>query len=90
MAYDKTNTGSIEKNARKEKDSHPDIAGSINVEGIEYWINGWLKKNGSTGKSFYSLSVKPKETRAQEIRDQHQGRADQRPLDYDDDAEIPF
>ncbi len=86
--YDNTNKGSISKNTRKETDSHPDIAGSINVEGRDFWINGWLKKNSRDGSSFYSLSVKPKQERAAEIRRSYQ---DEKPVAHnDDDSMIPF
>lgn len=63
MTYDNTNKGTIAKNTRKTQDNHPDITGSINVDGVDYWINGWLKKNSQDGSTFYSLSVKPKEAR---------------------------
>lgn len=63
MSNDRTNTGTIAKNTRKTEDNHPDITGSINVDGKDWWINGWLKTNGSDGSKFYSLSVKPKEAR---------------------------
>lgn len=65
MQYDRTNSGLLAKNERKEKDTHPDFTGSINVAGTEYWLNGWLKtgKDGSklAGKKFFSLSVRPKD-----------------------------
>lgn len=73
--YDNTNRGTISKNASKEQDSHPDIAGSINVAGVDYWINGWQKTNSRDGSKFYSLTVKPKQERAAEIR-QEQGMYD--------------
>src|SRR4051794_4592130 len=57
--YDNTNRGIVSKNTRKEKDTHPDIKGSINIEGVEYWLDGW-QKQGSKG-TFYSLSAKPKD-----------------------------
>ena len=64
MAYDNTNTGMLARNERKEKDKHPDYRGSINVEGREYWLSGWLKEGKSggkmEGKKFFSLSVEPK------------------------------
>lgn len=63
MAYDNTNRGTIAKNDRKTEDKHPDIAGSINVNGQDFWLNGWLKENSRDGSKFYSLTVKPKESR---------------------------
>jgi hypothetical protein len=58
--YDNTNKGIISKNTRKELDTHPDIRGQINVDGTEYWLDGWLKQRTDGSGSFYSLSVKPK------------------------------
>jgi hypothetical protein len=65
MTYDNRNKGTIAKNARKESDTHPDIAGQINVDGTDYWISGWLKTNSQDGSKFYSLSVKPKVARTE-------------------------
>jgi uncharacterized protein (DUF736 family) len=60
VAYEmRDNTGSIWVNDRKDKDEHPDRTGSIMVAGVEYWLNGWLKKT-KDGKPYLSLSVKPK------------------------------
>jgi single-stranded DNA-binding protein len=58
--YDNTNRGIISKNTRKELDTHPDIKGQINVDGVEFWLDGWLKQRNDGTGSFYSLSVKPK------------------------------
>lgn len=55
----KDNSGSIFVNDRKTEESHPDRTGSIMVAGVEYWINGWLRKS-KDGKPYLSLSVKPK------------------------------
>jgi|TARA_R100000482_G_C5124511_1_gene147837 hypothetical protein len=57
--YDNTNRGAMFKNSRKEKDTHPDLGGTINVEGKEFFINAW-KKESRKGVPFYSLSVKEK------------------------------
>lgn len=59
MAYDNTNRGALFVNDKKEKDTHPDRTGSLNVEGVEYFIDGWLKES-KEGKKFLSLSVKRK------------------------------
>jgi hypothetical protein len=39
--YDNTNRGSLFKNDKKTEEKHPDLSGSINIEGMEYWIF-WL------------------------------------------------
>lgn len=60
--FDKTNTGVLFKNERKETDKHPDYNGTINIDGKEYWLSSWIKQ-GQKGK-FMSLSVKPKEAQS--------------------------
>lgn len=57
--YDRVNSGALFKNDRREKETHPQYNGTINVAGVDYWINAWVKE-GKSGK-FFSLSVKPKE-----------------------------
>lgn len=66
--YDNTNRGVLFKNDRKEKDSHPDFTGNVNIECQEYWLSAWVKE-GQKGK-FFSLSVKPKEEQRQPQRQQ--------------------
>lgn len=63
------NRGTIAKNTRKTADTHADITGSINVEGKDFWISGWLRTSGADGGKFYSLSVKPKEAKAAYSKD---------------------
>lgn len=58
--YDNTNSGRIFDNDRKEKGTHPDFTGTLNVEGKDYWISAW-EKTSKEGKLFISLAVKPKD-----------------------------
>ncbi len=53
----KINSGSIFKNTKKEKDTHPDYRGVINVDGKEKQISLWVKtqKDGTT--KYFSASI---------------------------------
>lgn len=59
MEYDDTNRGALFKNERKEKETHSDYNGTINVNGEDFYLNAWLKES-KAGKKFFSLSVKAK------------------------------
>lgn len=72
------NSGSIGKNKRKEKDSHPDLKGQAVIGGTEYWISGW-RKEGDDG-AWYSLAFEPKQAEKQ--------KQERRPAKHDED--IPF
>ena len=60
--YDNNNRGQIWPNDKKDTDKHPDFKGSINVEGKEYWVSAWKRKEGANPKApSLSFSVKAKE-----------------------------
>ena len=61
MAYDNTNRGFIRKNDRKEKDTHPDYTGELNVNGEVFWLSAWLAEHENMGGKYFQISVKPKE-----------------------------
>jgi len=59
---DNTNRGAIWKNEKKEKETHPDFTGSLNVDGVEYWLNGWRRKEDASAKApAMSFTVRPKD-----------------------------
>lgn len=58
--YDNRERGVLFKNADKNSDSSPDYRGSINVNGVDYWLSAWTKTS-QKGTKFMSLSVKAKE-----------------------------
>lgn len=99
--YDNTNRGALFINDRKRAGSNqPDYKGSINIEGVEYWVSGWVKS--TTRGEIVSMSVEKKESnptpRAQGPRtlgghrDPNPNGTSQAqsepPMDFDDD--IPF
>jgi hypothetical protein len=56
--YDNTNRGVLfSERDKKTKDDDRDYGGSINIEGREFWLSGWVKTS-KKGNKF--LSVKPK------------------------------
>jgi hypothetical protein len=63
-------------------DTDADYDGTVNIEGTEYLLNGWLKTS-KAGDKYISLSVRPKETgKAQTYasrRDDADGMAHPRP-----------
>jgi hypothetical protein len=63
--YDDKNRGSIWRNERKETDNHPDFTGSLNVDGKDYWVSAWKRKEGASDRApALSFSIKPKDERA--------------------------
>lgn len=91
MAYEqKDNTGTLFKNDRREKETHPHAKGSALIDGVEYWVSAWTK-DGAKGK-FQSLSFQPKEK--QESREPAPVRRDRddarTSYGTDLDDEIPF
>ena len=60
--HDNNNRGALWNNDRKQSDTHPDLSGSITIEGKEYWVSGWKKKPGQSDRApIVSLSVRPKD-----------------------------
>jgi len=86
MAYEqRDNSGSLFRNDRKEKETHPDYTGTAMIAGVEYYISAWLKE-GKRGK-FFSFAFKPKqETGKQGMQT---ARAAAQP-EFDDGEDLPF
>ena len=63
--YDNTNSGAIFPAREKKSEKHPDMTGSLNVNGVEYYVSAWTKVS-KQGNKFLSLSVNPKQQVAQQ------------------------
>lgn len=59
----KENRGSMFDNDRRKTDKHPDFTGSIDVEGVIYWISGWTGMTTDGKKRKISLSVQRQQER---------------------------
>ena len=61
MSYEKRdNSGTLGRNKNKQEENHPTHAGAATVDGVDYWVNAWVKENRESGEKFFSLSFKPK------------------------------
>ena len=93
MAYDNTNRGSIWKNDKKQTENHPDFTGSLDVDGVEYWVSAWKRKEGANPKAPpLSFSIKRKDaTPAQQQNQQPASQNSQDPFaGGGNDSDIPF
>lgn len=90
--YDRTNRWALFKNDRLQSDKSPTYTGSINVDGKDYYLNGWIR-DGAKGK-FFSGTIKPKDAPQQSAMPPR-GKmtvtsGKQAPDPFDDGDSIPF
>ncbi|MDF1690705.1 MAG: hypothetical protein P1U35_14000 [Cycloclasticus sp.] len=85
MQYDNTNSGAIFPAREKKSEKHPDMTGSLNVGGVEYYVSAWTKVS-KQGQKFLSLSVNPK----QQVAQQAVQKAQQTVEPGFDDDDLPF
>ncbi len=63
--YEQQNmSGSLFKNHKREKDTHPNLTGTITIDGKAFYLSGWTKESAK-GK-WISLQAKPKDERPAE------------------------
>ena len=81
MEFDNTNRGSIWANKNKESETHPDFKGSLNVDGVEYWVNAWKRKEGANPKApALAFSIQKKEPKPESAPAQTGGFEDPIPF----------
>jgi len=84
MAYEpQPNKTNLFRNDRKEQETHADWQATVEIDGKNYYINGW-DKQGSKGP-FISLSFKEKVTKLDNMRNEQQA-----PTQSFDDDTSPF
>lgn len=89
--FDNTNRGVLFKNDRKvEGDKKPEYTGSLNVDGVEFFLDAWLKA-GKSGVKFMSVSVKRKDKQATQAAAKTATQPQRASRGFDDfDDPIPF
>ena len=60
MKFDNGNRGALFREEKKKAETDPDYSGTVNVNGADFWLKGWIKTATKSGKKFLSLSVRPK------------------------------
>lgn len=86
--YDSTNRGALFRNNDRQSDSHPEYRGTINVNGVEFWLSAWIKESPKAGR-YFSLSVKAKDARGDRQAQRREPQREQSAApEFDDD--IPF
>jgi hypothetical protein len=64
-------SGSLKRNAKKERPSQPDYLGSIEIRGVgRYWLSGWINEDKETGAKWLKLAAREAEQRADDRRQQ--------------------
>lgn len=64
MPYEqKDMSGSLFRNEKKETESQPNARGSAKINGVDYWVSAWTKKD-KNGNPWQSLAFTAKEQQA--------------------------
>jgi hypothetical protein len=81
MEYDNTNRGSIWMNDKKETEKHPDFKGSLNVNGEDFWVSAWKRKQGAKPTSpSLTFSIKAKNESVSQVANTSQEPNDSIPF----------
>lgn len=79
-------SGSLFKNDKKEKDTHPNARGTAMIGGVLYEVSAWTKKT-KNGDPWQSLAFKPKDdTKSEPKQEKRAVKQDT----FDDDDDAPF
>ena len=55
--------GALFKNNDKKSPPHPDYKGSLEINGVEYWLSAWIRE--SKGQKYMSIAGTPKGDKTQ-------------------------
>lgn len=81
-------SGTLFRNDKREKDSHPHAQGTAIIDGVEYWVSAWTK-DGAKGK-FQSLSFKRKDAAVSQSKGSPDRNSYGDPFEDNDPDALPF
>jgi hypothetical protein len=67
--YDNAMRGVLFDNKDARNKNDPDLRGSCEVDGVEYWVAAWWKKSDKVDGDFLSMAFTLKEERGEQRRD---------------------
>ena len=88
--FDRTNTGILSRNERKTDEKHADFTGSVNVEGVDYFLDGYVRERKDGSGKFFSLRLKRKDKQPQANGASGDARKPAQNRDPFEDDSIPF
>lgn len=80
-------SGSLFKNENKASDRHPDYSGTATIDGVEMFMDAWIK-TADTGRKWMSFAFKPKNQQAAKPAAKQPAR--RQPEPQQDDDGIPW
>lgn len=81
----KNNTATLFENNDKEMPTHCDYHGEALVDGVEYWINLWVKTS-QKGEEYFSVSLNPKKKKLDKPKQTESQSYQQK----ESDSDLPF
>lgn len=61
MAFEQRDLqGSLFKNKRRTKSTHPEYTGQAKLDGVEYWVSAWINEK-QDGEKYFSIAFTAKD-----------------------------
>lgn len=91
MAFEQRDLqGSLFKNKRRTKSTHPEYTGQAKLDGVEYWVSAWVKEK-QDGEKFFSMAFTAKDDQANTSVAKSYDSNSKSNTTFDDiDDDIPF
>jgi hypothetical protein len=79
--------GTLSRNKKQEKPTQPSHKGSCTIEGVAYWISGYVNESRDSGEKYFKLYFEPKKT---EAASEAAPAAEQVAVPLSESPDIPF